>query len=284
MSDKFVSWEDAVTWLLAQPDKQQLVMDCYYDGTPQSAAERYWNSDEWAAIRTFLPSPTGRAIDLGAGRGIASYALAKDGWEVISVEPDTSCLVGGGAIRNISQSEGLSITVIEEFGEGISRESDSVDLVFARQVLHHARDLPGLCRELFRLMKPGGTLVAVRDHVINSRDELDSFLKMHPLHQLYGGENAYTRAEYLDALRAAGFKVEKVMGSFDSVINYAPYNDETLKAEIKHRMKRFPLGTQLGCLLDISFVYRIMLMLLSWFDPRPGRLYSFICIKPLGLE
>jgi hypothetical protein len=27
MSDKFVSWEDAVSWIMAQPDKKDLVRD-----------------------------------------------------------------------------------------------------------------------------------------------------------------------------------------------------------------------------------------------------------------
>lgn len=280
MSNKFVSWEAAVTWLISQPDQQGLVRDCYYDGRPEEAARRYRESTEWQAIRNWLPATLGRAIDLGAGRGISSYALAKEGWHVVAIEPDASALVGAGAIREIANLEKLPIEVIQEFGERIPVESAAFDLVFARQVLHHARDLDALCRELFRVLKPGGRLVAVRDHVISSPAQLEQFRQSHPLHQLYGGENAYTLQQYLHALRAAGFVVDALIRPFDSVINYAPYSMETLREALQVRLRRFPLGAYLGRLLACQSVMRVTLALMSRFDQRPGRLCSFVCNKP----
>lgn len=278
--DKFMSWEAAVEWLKMQPDKQDLVRDCYFDSSPEAAAERYSQSDEWEAIRALLPSVPGRALDVGAGRGIASYALAKTGWSVVAIEPDPSNFVGRGAIQKIAQSKGLPIEVVEEFGEQIPRDSGSFGLVFARQVLHHARDLPALCAEVFRVLKPEGKLIAVRDHVISSPGDLPAFLQVHPLHQLYGGENAYQLCQYLDALRAAGFRVEQMLRSFDSVINYAPHTRDSLREEFQRRLSRVPLGSIAGWCLDVELILDISLAVLSRVDRRPGRLYSFICSKP----
>jgi SAM-dependent methyltransferase len=280
MSDNYVSWEEAVAWLVAQPDKQELVRDCYFDSSPEAAAERYSQSDEWKAIRALLPSLPGRALDVGAGRGIASYALAKAGWSVVAIEPDPSNFVGRGAIQKIAQSKRLPIETVEEFGERIPRDSGSFDLVVARQVLHHARDLQALCAEVFRVLKPGGKLIAVRDHVISSPGDLPAFLQVHPLHQLYGGENAYQLSQYLDSLRAAGFRVEQMLRSFDSVINYAPHTRETLRGEFQRRLSRFPLGGLAGSCLNLNPIMDMSLALLSRIDRRPGRLYSFICSKP----
>lgn len=280
MSDKFLTWEAAVAWLVAQPDKQALVRDCYYDPEPEVAAKRYWQSEEWKAIRALLPIAPGRALDLGAGRGIASYALAKEGWHVVALEPDPSDFVGGGAIRQVAQSENLPIEVVQEFGERIPLDAASFDLVVGRQVLHHARDLSALCAEIFRVLKPGGTFIAVRDHVISSPDDLPAFFKIHPLHQLYGGENALQVGQYLDALQAAGFRVERVLRPFGSVINYAPYTRGSLREELKRRLARLPLGGIAGRLLDVEMIMNISLALLSRVDRRPGRLYSFICSKP----
>lgn len=282
MSDRFLSWEDAVAWLVAQPDKQDLVRDCYFDPLPQTAAIRYWQSDEWKAIRALLPPGPGRALDLGAGRGIASYALAKEGWSVVAVEPDPSDFVGGGAIRKIAQSGALPINVVQDFGECIPCESASFDLVYGRQVLHHARDLGVLCAEVFRVLRPGGRFIAVRDHVISSSHELSAFLKSHPLHELYGGENAFQASQYLDAMRTAGFRVERVLRPFDSVINYAPYTRESLRDEFKRRLNHIPLGGVAGRLLDINLIMTLALVLLSRLDRRPGRLYSFVCGRPQG--
>lgn len=280
MSGKYVSWEEAVAWLVAQPDKQELVRDCYFDSTPESAAARYSRSDEWNAIFALLPAVPGRALDLGAGRGIASYALAKAGWTVVAIEPDPSDLVGRGAIRRIAQSEGLPIEALEEFGERLPCESVSFDLILARQVLHHAKDLSALCAEVFRVLKPGGTFIAVRDHVITSSDDLPAFLQVHPLHQLYGGEHAYQSSQYMDALRAAGFLVERTLRSFDSVINYAPRSRASLRDELQRRLGRVPLGRIAGQCLHAEVILDMALAILSRVDRRPGRLYSFVCSKP----
>ena len=280
VDNTFTSWEDAVAWLVEQPDKQDLVRDCYYDSSPEIAARRYSQSEEWSAIHSLLPAIAGKVLDLGAGRGIASYSLAKEGWSVVALEPDPSDLVGGGAINKISQVENLSIEVIQEYGERIPCNSSSFDLVFARQALHHADDLSALCAEVFRLLKPGGTFIAVRDHVITTKNDLAEFLKIHPLHYLYGGENAYLSNEYLTAMRSAGFRIDKIMRSFDSVINYAPYTQESLREEIKHRIRRFPLFGLFGNILNIKIVMNIFLVILSMIDRRPGRVYYIICIKP----
>ena len=280
MSDKFVTWEDAVSWLMAQPDKQDLVRDCYYDASVTEAAQRYWKSPEWQAVNAILPINQGYALDLGAGRGIASYSLTKEGWNVLAVEPDSSNLVGAGAIEYLAQSETLPIQVVREFGEKIKCDSVSFDLVFARQVLHHANDLKQLCAEVYRVLKPGGSFIAVRDHVISSQADLPAFFDAHPLHHLYGGENAFTEAEYIAAMKNAGFIVKRVVKSFDSVINYAPYSDESLKTELKNRIKKLPIIGNVNNLLNNKWLYKLTLKLLSVFDSRPGRLYSFVCIKP----
>jgi len=281
MSAKFISWEAAVSWLITQPDKQQLVLDCYYDASVFEAAFRYYQSLEWQSIRLIIPRTPGKALDLGAGRGIASFALAKDGWLVSAVEPDKSTLVGAGAIEMLASTYRLPINVYRNFGEQIEFESNTFDLVFARQVMHHAINLQQLCDELYRVLKPGGMFLAVRDHVISSPQDLTKFFDIHPLHHLYGGENAFTLAEYITAMKRAGFEIKKIFRSFDNVINYAPYTSETLKEAIQLRIARFTLLAWVSKMLNVDVVYRLLLQLLSWLDRRPGRLCSFVCIKPL---
>ncbi len=268
-----LTWEDAVRGLIARPDQRALVEACYFDQPVATAAARYHASAEWTAIRAEITTLPGRALDLGAGNGIASYALAKDGWIVDAVEPDPSALVGAAAIRSLAAAESLSITVVESFGEALPFPAAAFDLVVARQVLHHARSLPKLCAEIARLLRPGGQLVAIRDHVITGPDQLAAFHARHPLHQLYGGEHAYTLAEYRGAIADAGLTITREIRSLDSPINLAPMTPESLAL-------RVPLaGKAIAAVVGGGRFWKVA-PLLSRIDRRPGRLISYICRKP----
>ncbi len=59
----------------------------------------------------------------------------------IPILPDPSPAVGAGAIRALAYEAGLDIRVDQEWDESLPYPDSSFDLVHARQVLHHARDL-----------------------------------------------------------------------------------------------------------------------------------------------
>lgn len=273
-----MSWENAVRWLRAQPGKAQLVADCYYDDPLLSAAQRYWASAEWQAVRALLRGRTGTALDIGAGRGIASYALARDGFQVTALEPNPSSLVGAAAIRSLAAESGLAIRVTEEFSERLPFADNQFDVVFARAVLHHTSDLTAACREFLRVLKPGGIMVAVREHVISDKADLPAFFDIHPLHHQYGGENAFLLAEYEDAIRTAGFSSLQVISPWHSPINFAPYDLAGLQQAIAARCG--PLAGLFRLMLKVPGVWPAARALLAANDKRPGRLYSFIACKP----
>lgn len=278
----FKSWEDAVQWLREQPDQVDLVRAAYYDDPLINAATRYSESEEWRAVRGLLPAKRGLALDVGAGRGIASFALAKEGFRVMALEPDGSALVGAQAIRRLAQETGLPIEVTQEFSERLPFADASFDLVFARAVLHHTSDLPGACREFFRVLKPGGRLLAIREHVITRAQDLPAFLDDHPLHRLYGGENAFLPDVYTDAIREAGFELDAVLKPFDSAVNYAPFTRDSLRREIASRIgARVPaLQGLVELALSVPIFWLLGKCLMNSIDNRPGRLHSFQAHKP----
>ena len=270
------SWEAAVAWLAAQPDYADVLADAYLDQPLRRAAERYRASSEWAALQQWLPPSRGRALDLGAGNGILAYAAAADGWQTTAIEPDPSLTVGAGAIRALAAETGVTIDVVEAFGEQLPVADASFDVAFARQVLHHARDLGSLCAELARVTKPGGLVVTLRDHVISDSTQLQPFLDSHLLHNRYGGENAFTVSEYRGALEAAGLTIVRALGSFASPINYGPQSDAGIRAAVVGRARRIPGAATVVRALPFATLTR----LLGFVDRRPGRLWSFICQKP----
>lgn len=282
MSREFSSWEQTVQWLREQPEQQELVLAAYYDDPLSAAADRYWRSEEWQAIRPLLPPAPGLALDVGAGRGIASYALAKEGFAVTALEPDASALVGAQAIRSLAAASGLPIEVTQEFSERLPFADAQFDVVFARAVLHHTSDLAAACGEFYRVLKPGGSLLAVREHVISRPEDLPAFLDLHPLHKLYGGENAFLLQQYVAAIRAVGFRLQRVLTPFESAINFSPHTETSLRAELATRMtRRFPGARRLVAgFLDLPPLWAVARRVLGRVDHRPGRLYSFIAQRP----
>jgi SAM-dependent methyltransferase len=264
-----MTWEQAVQWLRDQPDHKDLVEACYFDDPLPDAALRYHAGDEWKNVVALLPSSPGLALDVGAGRGIASYALARGGWKVVALEPDPSDLVGAGAIRSLAEETGTDIEVVGEWGECLPFADRTFDCVHARQVLHHAKDLENFCREIARVLKPGGTFVATREHVVNNQEELSEFLASHPLHRLYGGEYAFGLENYLDAILGAGLLLTRVLSPLESPVNYFPAG----KKDIDELVSSFwPWKARPG----VAMALREAVRKFSF----PGRLHTFVAMAP----
>ena len=280
MSAKLMTWEEAVQWLRNQSDKKELVRHCYYDDPLNVAADRFCNSQEWLVVkhllRKYIP---GKVLDLGAGRGISSYAFAKAGCSVIALEPDPSPLVGAKAIQFLIDGTQLPIQVCQDYGETLPFQDNTFDIVYGRAVLHHVRDLHKLCQEVARVLKRGGVFIATREHVLSKQEDLQAFLDSHVLHFLYGGENAYLVHEYKEAIKGAGLKLKKAIGSLESVINYAPMSQEEFHTIIASTLTR-RIGVRLGrWLASNEIVQQIYGWYLSQKLDTPGRHYSFLAVK-----
>jgi len=273
--------EKAVQWYRAQPGNEAAVRANYFDLPVLPAAERYAGSEEFTEAQRLLGPGAGRTIlDLGAGNGIASYALAQAGWRVTALEPDDSAEIGAGAIRGLREETGLPIEIEQRVGDRLPFPAAAFDAIFARQVLHHLPDLPGGIRELARLLRPGGRMLALREHVADSAEELAAFLRNHPLHRLYGQEHAFPLEHgYLAAFRGAGLRVQHVWGSMESILNFAPYPEAERRRAIRRLAARRFWGLGRALLWRTDFI-EATVRAHTAADATPGRIYSFLLEKP----
>jgi len=275
-----LSWEEAVRWYRAQPNNEAEVRNNYFDLPVLAAAERYARSEEFAEVLRLLgPGDGKRILDLGAGNGIASFALAKNGWLVTALEPDDSAEVGAAAICTIRDETGLPINVVREGGRLLPFADESFHAIHARQVLHHVPDLEAMAGELARVLRRGGRCLTTRDHVADDEEQLAAFREAHPLHALYGGEHAYPVDGYLSAFAKAGLRVLESWGPIESILNFFPGTERERQATIRqvanHSCFRF------GRLLAWSSGFReAQLRRHTRSDKTPGRIYSFLLERP----
>jgi len=280
MTISLLSWEEAVRWYRDQPGNEAEVRDNYFDLPVLQAAERYAKGEEFAEVLRLLGAGENRRIlEPGAGNGIASFALAGSGWVVTALEPDESAEVGAGAIREIVEQTGLPINIVQEFGEQLPFEDESFDAIHARQVLHHASDLDAMVRELARVLRRGGLLLSTREHVADDEQQLIAFRNEHPLHKLYGGENAYPLEDYLKSFAKAGLRIKETWGPLESILNFFPGTEQ--ERQIALRQVTNHSYFRLGRLLGWSDVFRqAQLRRHTRRDRTPGRIHSFLVEKP----
>ena len=274
--------DEAVRWLRADPASAELVADAYLGRDVVDSADRFLHSAEFAeVVRLLGPRLTGAVVaDIGAGVGIASYALARSGAaRVLAVEPDASDEVGRGAIERLIAATAVRIEIVDGWGEALPIADATVDVVYSRQVLHHAAELDRFLAEVARILRPGGVLLACREHVVDDDAQKRAFLAAHPVNRLAGGENAFALPEYLAAIAASGLVLDRSIGPWDSVINAFPQvrsGAELADYPARRLEQRFGrLGRGVARVPGVTA--------LVWSRvrrPTPGRMYTFLCHKP----
>lgn len=269
-----MNWEETILDIRTMPEHEGLVKDAYLGADLEDNVKRFRASQEYKTTIQVLsafnkPQKAIRLLDIGAGNGISSIAFALDGYAVTALEPDPSATIGAAAIRRVANIFKVEdkVNVVEAWGEKLPFEDASFDIVYGRQVMHHAHNLKQFVEEAARVLKQGGIFMTTRDHVIKDEQDKERFLARHPLHKYYGGENAFTLEEYQEAITNAGLKIERSLDAAQTPINYDPWGKKRVKEK-------------LGILGSLPFVPELAMSVVKYrLNNISGRLHTFVAIK-----
>jgi SAM-dependent methyltransferase len=109
--------------------------------------------DVTAFVRSALPAPPARVLEVGAGDGELAAVLAGAGYDVVAIDPAST----SAAVRAVALHE-------------LDEPPASFDAALAVVSLHHVQPLEESCRRLADLVRPGGAL-AVDEIDVDRLDE-----------------------------------------------------------------------------------------------------------------
>ncbi|MBP8948400.1 MAG: methyltransferase domain-containing protein [Candidatus Promineofilum sp.] len=177
----------------------------YYPEEPWLGVARSFD----AGVRLLGPLGPATVLDLGAGRGWAAKQFARRGSRVVALDVADDDNVGLGRARALMDDAGVTFERVIGDGENLPLADGRFDLVFCAAALHHFSDLPELFRQIARVLRPGGRLLAVREPSLSIAADEAATLDQVAGEELAAGinENNPTLVDYLDALDGAGLRL-----------------------------------------------------------------------------
>jgi len=134
-----------------------------------SHADQWWSDDvKW--VRTLKNMVPGRlawfdrhvdwagqsVLDLGCAGGFMAEAIAQRGASVTGIDPAAQAIT---AAQDHAAEQGLRIQYDVGVGEALPYDDATFDIVVCVDVLEHIQNLPKVCEEVARVLKPGGVFL-----------------------------------------------------------------------------------------------------------------------------
>jgi SAM-dependent methyltransferase len=139
-----------------------------------AAFDRYTSSEdsfsenvERPVIESLLGDLSGaNALDLGCGSGVYATRLAARGARVVGVDLSAAML---GLARERARTRGVALDwLVADIARPLPFSDAQFDLLFTATVLHYVEDLGAVMREVARVLRPRGRLLASLLHPMNT--------------------------------------------------------------------------------------------------------------------
>lgn len=104
-----------------------------------------------------------RILDIGAGEGWASQHFTQRGGHAVAIDVVADKRLGLGRAWKRMAHTGTTFDLLIGDNERMPFQSNTFDFVFSSNTLHHSDHLDLLMPNIFRVLRPGGRLIAIGD-------------------------------------------------------------------------------------------------------------------------
>lgn len=140
-------------------------------------------------LSRYIKEPPGRILDVGCGTGATSAVIAANG-PLLGVDL---------GVEAVATARGRGLEVARMDATHVGALSESFGLVVALDILEHLDEPSTAAREFYRVLQPGGMLLAT----------VPAYQWLWSSHDVaLGHRRRYTRAPLRELLTAAGFEVQ----------------------------------------------------------------------------
>jgi sterol 24-C-methyltransferase len=151
------------------------------------------------------------ALDIGCGRGrVASGMAVYSGTKVFGINIDPTQIAIGNQFALAHGLADLCQFAVGDMNDlPLPFSHRSLDAIYHIQALTYSRDLGGLFRDIYRLLKPGGKFASLDWVTLPDYDPSDVLHAdlMRRIKPLIGAIGTPTSAQYVSLLERAGFNV-----------------------------------------------------------------------------
>lgn len=184
-------------------------------------------------------------LEIGLGQGADSEQIIRRGgrWSGLDLTAESIARVGARmSIRSLSYQDLRQGSVVE-----IPWPDDSFDIVFSHGVLHHVPEIQAAQREIHRVLRPGGRLVAMlyAKHSLNYQVSIRlarrlAVLAAYPLRRTRPVQGTTMLREHLENAAAVGLRRYLRLENFTHRNTDGPHNPFTRVYALSDVRRDFP--------------------------------------------
>lgn len=146
-----------------------------------------------------------RALDIGCGSGTQALCLMDEGFAVVAADLSIEAV---GVAKEGARRAGRTLPVLNADAEHLPLPDGSIDACVCGLLLHHFGDLRQVAAEVYRVLKPGGVVVAIDANAHNPPTWmfLNVVHRLRPLKRLTPNQRALRGGEIRRVFGQAGFR------------------------------------------------------------------------------